>query len=226
MTTFKDQLNLANTNELNRLLADMKFGDFVRSMPVTLSKQAPVAGSTSNGNLTTIDVIHLPNDCKAACVLRACVRAGSTTGELTSIAHDTTPSTTDVAVTPNGDIAFNHGTDAVTDVDVVFVPQVGDIVQLTLPVVTGVMTLPAAMVAQGVLLLLDATVLAGTTLGPKIILAPVASTGLPATTKAQLTSNKSTVSFNNSTDAVTMATVTLLLAPAVSTFAKLGADAV
>ena len=58
MTTFKDQLNLANTNELNRLLADMKFGDFVRSMPVTLSKQAPVAGSTSNGNLTTIDVIH------------------------------------------------------------------------------------------------------------------------------------------------------------------------
>lgn len=219
--TVKDQLNNANQNNLATLLAQLNLGDFVRQMPVSLSKQAPVAGSTANGNISTVDVLHLPDDCKAACVLRACVRAGGTTGELGPVDHDSTPATTHVAVTPNGDIAFDHATDAVTDVDVVFVPQVGDVVEATLPVTTGVLTLPAAWVAQGVLLLIEADVVAGSVTGPKTILAPVASTGLPATTKAQLTSNKSTVSFNNSTDAPTSAHVRCLLAPKTDRFALL-----
>lgn len=211
--TVKDQLNNANNNTLATLLQQLGLGDFVRSMPLELDKQVPVAGAAANGNIVANDVIHLPDDCKAAVVLRACVRAGSTTGELTPVAHDATPSTTQVAVTPNGDIAFNHGTDAVTDVDVLYVPQVGDLVSGTFPVATGVVTLPANWVSQGVLLLIEANVLTGTITGEKIVLAPVAGAGLPATTKAQLTSNKSTVSFNNGTDAPTTAFVKLLLKP-------------
>jgi hypothetical protein len=193
---------------------------------VTLNKQAPVAGALANYNIagTTIDVIPLPADAKAACILRACVRAGGSTGELALSAHDATPATTHVAVTPCGDIAFDHATDAVTDVDVTYLPQVGDIAEFVLTPATGVCTLPASAVAQGVLLLIEAEVLTGSVVGKKNILAPVAGTGLPATTKAQLTSNKSTVSFNNATDAPTSCRVKVLLKPALDSNAKFSAD--
>ena len=218
---FKQSLNDANPNQLADLLRDLKLGDLIKGLPTQLTKQAPVAGAASNGNLTTLDVIHLPDDAKAAFIHRASVRAGGATGEFTPQAYATTPATTQVAVTPNGDIAFLHAGDLVTDVDVTYRPAKGEVVEFDAVVATGVATIPAALVARGVLMLLSASLTAGAVTGDKIILAPVAGTGLPATTKAQLTSNKSTVSFNNATDAGTKCHCKVLVAPAVNPATKL-----
>lgn len=224
-TTLKDMLNKANPQELADFLRYCKLGDMVRSLPVRLCKQAPAAGS--GYNLSTIDVITLPADAKAAYILRATSRAGTTCDELTPKAFGATPATTECAVTPCGDLAFNHSTDAITDVDVLYVPEQGEVVEFEGAVSTGVLTLPSAWTARGVLLLMEAEATAGTLTGKKQILVPLAGggAGLPATTKAQLTSNKTTVSFNNATDGVTKARVKCLIAPAFSLHAALGADA-
>lgn len=220
MKTYKDSLNAANPNNLADLLREFKLGDLLRALPVQLTKQDPAAGSAANGNLTTVDVIHLPDDAKAAVVLRASARAGSVTGELTPVAYGTSPATTQIAVTPNGDIATNQGTDAISDLDLLYVPAKGDVYEFEGNLATGVLTIPPEIVARGVLMLLEAEITAGAAPGDKIILVPVAGAGLPAAGRAQLTSNKSTVSFNNASDAGTAARVKLLVAPAVDANAK------
>ncbi len=216
MTTKKTQLNYANENGLSARLAEMQFGDVCRALPVSLYKKAPTAGTVATGNLTTVDVIKLPDDAKCASVQRATVRAGGSVGEFTMAAPNATPTTTQCGVTPCGDIAFVHATDEVTSADVHYTPMKGEVVEFTGTPATGVLALPAEWTTRGVLMLLEAEVLAGTTLGGKIVLAPLAGggAGLPATTKAQLTSNMSTVSFNNSTDAPTSCRVKCLIAPA------------
>ncbi len=215
-TTKKDQFNSADENGLSARFQEFKLGDLLRGLPITLTKQVPTAGTVATGNLTTVDVIKLPNDAKAAVVMRATVRAGGSVGEFTNAAPDATPSTTQCGITPCGDIAFLHATDAVTDADVTYKPMRGEVVEAFLTPATGVCTLPAAWVARGVLYLLEAEITAGTTLGGKMVLAPLAGggAGLPATTKAQLTLNKSTVSFNVSTDAPTACRVKCLIATA------------
>lgn len=214
MTTKKDQLNQANPNNVASLLQEARLGDVLRALPVYLRKQAPIAGAAANGNLTTVDVIRLPDDAKAASILRASVRAGGSTGEFTPQAYGATPATTQVAVTPCGDIAFINATDLVTDADVVYVPEKGEVVEYEGSVATGVLTLPTEWTTRGVVLLLDAEITAGSVTGKKIILVPVAGAGLPAAGRAQLTSNKTTVSFNNATDAGTKAKVKCLIAQA------------
>jgi hypothetical protein len=214
MTTKKDQLNSANPNHLASLLQDFKFGDMLRALPVYLRNQAPAAGTVATGNLTTLDVIKLPNDAKACTILRASVRAGGSVGEFTPQAYGATPTTTQVAVTPCGDIAFLNATDAVTDADVVYVPEKGEVIEVTGDLATGVLSLPSYITDRGVIMLLEAEITAGTVTGGKRILVPLAGggAGLPATICAQLTSNKTTVSFNNATDAGTAARVKLLVA--------------
>lgn len=215
MTTKKDQLNQANPNLLPTLLQEARMGDALRAMSVQLAKGAPVAGAAANGHNSGVDVLVLPNDCKAAFIFRCTVRAGGTFDEYTSDGYSgSTPASTHVAVGPNGDICFRHATDAVTDVDVMYLPAKGEVVEFSGPVATGVLTLPADLVARGILMLLEADATAGTITGAKEVLVPLAGggAGLPATTKAQLTSNKSTVSFNDGTDHVTQAHVTLLVA--------------
>lgn len=220
MTTKKDQLNYANPNHLPDLLRELKFGDIVRALPVFLHKQDPTPGTVATGNLTTVEVIKLPNDAKASVIHRASSRTGTVTGELTPQAYGTTPATTQCAVTPCGDIAVLPA-DVITDLDVVYQPAKGEVVEYTGDVVTGVLTLPSAWTTRGVIYLLEAEVTVGTVTGGKTILVPVAGAALPATTKAQLTSNKTTVSFNNATDAPTKARVKCLIAPDTSLDAKL-----
>lgn len=225
--SLKSALNRANANALPAALQKLAFGDIVRSLPVCLRKQDPVAGTVATGNLTTVDVIKLPDDAKAAKILRVAVRAGGTTGEYTPAApeYGDTPSTTEFAITPCGDICV-LGTDLVTDMDVVYLPEQGDVVEVELPVTTGVLTLPQEWVDRGVILLLEAEVTAGTVTGGKRILVPLAGggAGLPATTLAQLTSNKSTVSFNNATDAPTKARVKCLIGSKTDVNALLSTD--
>lgn len=228
MATLKDMLASANPQELADYLRYCKLGEMVRSLPVQLCKQAPVAGAASNYNLTTVSVIVLPADAKAAKIHRVAVRAGGSVGEFTPAApeYGDTPSTTEFAITPCGDICV-LGTDAITDMDVIYTPAQGEVVEIELAVTTGVLTLPTAWTDRGVQMLLEAEATAGTLTGKKIVLVPLAGggAGLPATTKAQLTSNKTTVSFNNATDAVTKARVKCLLAPAFNLHTALGSTA-
>lgn len=214
----KNHLNQANPNGLPNMFNVIQLGNVLRSLPVKLVKQAPAPDA---GSLATVDVIVLPDDAKASNVLRCTVRAGGATGEFTDKGYGVTPTTTTFAVTPNGDIAFLHAGDLVTDVDVLYVPDQYDIVELTLPVAVGLVVIPAAIVARGVLFLMEATLTAGTVLGKKGILVPAA--GLPATTTARLTVAKDQVQFNNATDAGTMATVKLAISTAVKMHTLLGA---
>jgi hypothetical protein len=226
MATLKDMLNKANPQELADFLRYCKLGDMVRSLPVKLVKQVPVAGAASNYNLSTIDVVTLPTDAKAAFILRATGRAGTTVDEYTPQAFGATPATTQCAVTPCGDIGLNRSTDAVTDLDILYVPEQGEVVEIELAVTTGVLTLPSSWTSRGVLMLLEAEATAGTITGKKTVLVPLAGggAGLPATTKAQLTSNKTTVSFNNATDAVSKARVKCLIGNSFGLHAALAAD--
>jgi hypothetical protein len=124
-----------------------------------------------------------------------------------------TPGAGEIAVAPNGDIV-TLAADAYTSVDIVYEPFPHDVLEYELDVAVGVATIPAPALARGVLALLEAEVTAGTVTGKKGILVPLAGggAGLPATTKAQLTSAKGTVSFNNATDAPTKCRIKLAVA--------------
>ena len=217
MKTYKDSLNAANPNNLADLLREFDLGDFLRAMPTQLHAQAPAADAS---NLSTVRVVKLPDDAKACTVLRATGKAGSVTGEFAPQAFGTTPATTQVAVTPCGDIAF-IGTDAPTNVDLAYVPERGEVMEFTLDVASHVLTIPSPY-ASRVKLLLEAEATTGTTLGKKVILIPGSSA--PSATQARLNVAKTTVTFATA-DAVTKARVKVLLAPASSVAAKFDEDA-
>jgi hypothetical protein len=225
-TSFKQQLDKANPNQLADFLREMGFADFVQAMPVQLNKKSVVVGANANGNIAAVHIYKTPDGQKAAMILRCTGRAGTVLNEFAPQAYGTTPATTQCAVTPCGDIAF-VAADAVTDFDVWYLPQKGEVVEFEGNLATGVLTIPPQYVARGVMLLMEAEITAGTVTGKKGILVPLASggAGLPAAGRAQLTSNKSTVSFNDGTDAGTKAKVKILVAPATDLAAKLASDA-
>lgn len=204
-TGLKNELDKANANTLSALLAKLRFGSMLRGLVVQKIKQAPAAQSYQ---LATLQALTLPDDAKALTVERATVRAGGVTGELTCDAYGTTPLTGHIAVAPNGDLVV-LAADAITSLDVWYRPMQHDVVEYTLPVAAGVLTIPAAATTAGVLALLEAEVTAGTVTGKKIVLVPGAA---PATTKANLSVDKTQVLFNNGTDAPTMARVKLAVA--------------
>lgn len=172
----------------------------LRALPQHICKQVPAASNPYQ--LATLNTIALPIDFKAAAIISAYSHAGSAgTGQQTVNAYGATPLTGTCSVAPNGDIVF-LGTDAPTDVDVIYQPLGAQWAELILPVVagTGVCALPAAYTALGVVRLLEAEALTGTTPGKKNILVPAASA--PATTKANLSVDGATVYFATA-DAVT-----------------------
>lgn len=222
--TTREAINVASAGSLAGYTQQVQFGNVLRSLPVQLFQQSP---ATNSYNLTTVQVITLPDNAKCGKVIRAWARAGTgntATGELTVAAIAATPQTGEVATTPNGDIGF-LGTDALTGIDVLYQPLKGDVVEFSLPVATGILTIPTAYTTapRGVFQLIEAEALTGTNTGKKIILA--ASASLPATTKACLSQDRTQVLFNNATDAVTSARVKLLVNPAVDMNAILEASA-
>jgi hypothetical protein len=201
----------ANPNTISDLLRSVALGSLLQGqiMQVRRGLDADAAG-TNPENLATLDAITLPDAGKANSILRATVRAGGVTGELTPVAYGTTPATTECAVGPNGDLVF-LATDAITDVDVVYAPERGDVIDSVFPVVSNVLTLPASITARHVVLLEEAEALEGTSTGRKIVLVPGA--GAPAAGQARLDVAKATVTFAGA-DAVVRARVKLLVAAA------------
>lgn len=222
MPTNKEQLNKSNTNNIADLLRQVGIGDVLRALPVCKRKPTLTAGALANYNGSTLSVLVLPPDAKAAFIERATVRAGTASGEFTTQAFGATPITTQCAVTPCGDIAF-LGTDAPTDLDVVYTPEKGEVVDFaSLPVTSNVLTIPASLTARGVVLLMEVEALTAGTTGRKQILTPGA--GAPSATQARLNVAKSTITFA-SADAVTTARVKILVASKLDMDTFMNADA-
>lgn len=210
-----DQMSPAVVADFLRLV---KFGTVLRQNKVALRGLNMASQPSNPYNLATLQVVTLPDDCKALTIYRAYGRTASgtgTPGELSVQAAYTTPSANQIAVTPSGDIGLLAAA-GWTNLDIVFEPDVGDTIELTLPVVTNALTLPNPLngLANGVAItLIEAEALAGTVVGKKIVLAPGSA---PATLQAALNAAKATVAFQ-ATDAVTSARVKLLVQSAVDT---------
>ncbi len=228
----RQALSRVDPNTAQDILRALAFGDVLRAAPVYLRSVAPAASVAQQ--LATLDTVVLPEDAKAAVILRCTVKAGGTTGEFAAQAYGATPTTGQVAVAPNGDIVFVHATDLVTSADIVYVPEKGDVLgqlannnatqntalgsagfgtgitSLPLAVVpgTGVCALPSAYAGKTILLM-QANATAGTTTGQKIILVPASSA--PATGKAVLNIAKTQILFAVA-DAVSSCTVDILVA--------------
>jgi hypothetical protein len=211
-TTKRTALNRANPNTIADQLRNLELGAVLGAiLPQQLVKQDFVADGTIN--LTNYLDLVLPDNAKAISVIHNYVRAGATGKFGVSYTSDTddAPATTTYWVTKAGDIR-TLASDAVTDMDILYQPLRGDVYELVLPIATGIVTIPTELVTRGVLLLEEAEILAGTTLGGKTVIAEAATTSLPATTKACLDLAHAYVLFNNATDAGTRCRVKLLVA--------------
>ena len=218
--SLRETLNRVDPNSIADVLRTLCLGDVLRALPVYLRGVSAGATGACAQQLATLGTVVLPEDAKAAVILRCTVNAaGVQTGDFTVEPYGTTPQTTQVAVAPNGDIVF-LGNDAVTKADIIYVPQKGDVLgqlsnsklgvtSLTLPVVpgTGKCLLPSSISGK-VISLLQANVLAGTVSGQKIVLVPV--TAAVATTKAALSVDGTAVWFAIA-DAVTSVQLDLLV---------------
>lgn len=207
--TIRDQFNRANPNDIADLFRRIRIGDVLGGqIPQALRRQAPAASAYVD---STLESLALPGHAKGASILRATVIAGGVTGEFAPQTYGTTPGSGQCAVAPNGDLVF-LAADAVTSVDVTYVPERGEEIELVLPVdpATGILEIPASYVDRGVLLLSEAESLAGTLVSEMEILVPTSSA--PATGNARLSIPKARVYFAVA-DAVTKARVKLVLAP-------------
>jgi hypothetical protein len=230
--SIREALNRADVNVLADLLRSGAIGDALRALPIFLRAQVPSVTGAKPQQGSTLSTIELPEDAKASILHRVTVRtATATAGEFTIVAYGTTPTTTQAAVAPNGDIVF-LGSDAVTSVDVIYTPQKGDVLgnlaysrlgitSLTLAVATGIATIPTAYSGKAILLM-QANALAGTVTGQKQILIP--ATAATAAGTAALSKDGTKVYCNNATDGVTSLQVDLLVASGlVSGVTELGA---
>ncbi len=218
----RQSANRANANTVADHLRKLRFGNMLLGQAVqTKRKLNPSSLGVGSYTLGTLHALQLPDHSRAAVIHRATARAGSVTGELTPVAYGTTPATGQIAVAPNGDIV-TLAADAITDLDVVYSPERGDVVGtvqsdpllpnyslgLYFPVVSHVLTLPSGswMLSRGVSLLLEAEAVAGTSVGKKIVLTPGA--GAPSAGQCRLNAAKTTITFATA-DAVTRARIKL-----------------
>jgi len=213
--TGRAALDRANANTVLDALRSLSLGSLLSSQLVQQRRmQVP---ATNAHVVSTYNTIALPANAKANSIVSAYVRkvsGGAVLGALTpaTYAAGSNPATGEISIAPNGDIAV-LASDAATLIDVSYTAIRGDVIELFLPVVTGVCTIPASYVSQGVIRLVEAEILKGTaaSVGKVVILAE--SDALPATKTACLKVARDVVNFNNATDAVTRARVKLVLAP-------------
>ncbi len=141
--SLKQAFNRANLNSLSGALASILFGDVLRRQNTQI-RSATLAfdpyGPT--GNTTLI----LPDDAKCESVIAGWARAGSGTAkQLIPQAPLAAVGTSGYcAPSADGNIIF-YATDAWTSVDVLYVPKHVHVIEVTLPVVTGVVTFPAGI---------------------------------------------------------------------------------
>lgn len=203
----KDHLSKADPNVTADIFRKINLGQLLRGqLPQVLRRKVPAASPYQDA---TLESLVLADDAKAAFIARATVRTGGVTGELTPVAYGTTPASGEVAVAPNGDVVV-LAADAITDMDVLYLPERGDVYETTMPVVSDVLTPSTSFTdsPRGIVLLLEAEATEGGATGKLQVLVPGSS---PAAGQAALTDDeKLSVTFA-AADAVTQARVKLLL---------------
>jgi hypothetical protein len=201
-----EHLSKADPNVLADIFRKINLAQVLRGqVPQFLRRKVPAAGV----QLATLETLVLADNAKASVVIRATVRAGGVTGELDPQTYGTTPATTQIAVAPNGDIVV-LAADAITDIDVHYLPERGDVYETTMPVISDVLTPSTTFTAspRGIVLLLEAEAVEATSTGDKVVLVPGS---VPAAGQAALTDDeKLSVTFA-AADAVTRARVKFLL---------------
>lgn len=216
-STLRERLNAAAPNTLADKLAKLGMGDVMaQCIPQQLVKKDPAASSYQ---LATLEAVGLSDFSRAATILRAFARAGGVTGELTVKLPGVTPATGEIAVAPNGDIVV-LAADAITSLDVLYMPEALDVYEVELPVASNDIVLPTSF--GTVLRLLEVEALTGGVVGKNKIIAAGARS--VTTTQVNLKADKTTVQFV-AADAVTKARVKFGVAPAADRNTKLLATA-
>lgn len=191
--TLREAFNDADPNKTADLMRKVRMGDVLALGPRS------VVGAVSG------DVLTLPEGAKAVRLLKGYARAGTATGYLEPIADDDTLAAGEIQITPTGDVAF-FATDAVTEAEVTYLTQEGEVVEQVLPVSSDLAAL--AQGAEGVILL-EAEALAGSATGTATV---VARGTTPSPGEAALTDDGASVEFA-AADAVTSARVKVVCFP-------------
>jgi hypothetical protein len=142
-TSLKAALNRSNPNSLASMLKSVLFGDVLRREPTQLRAVALTLDPYGPASNTSI---VLPDDAKCEVVLAGYARTGTgATRQLIPQPPGAAVGTAGyVAPSANGNIAF-YPTDAFTSVDVLYIPKHIHVLEVTLPVATGVVTLPTGV---------------------------------------------------------------------------------
>lgn len=199
--TNRDFLNRVNPGSYQLGLKAIALGSLMAGQFVQTARQINTVGMTGMNCLATLN--EYIGAASAGFIHRAYARAGAVTGELVVVAYGTTPASGQIAVAPNGSIVTLL-TNALTDLDVVFTPERGDVLEFVLPVLSNSLSLAGV---TGASTLLSVTALAGVSLGSKVVLIPGAA---PAAGQTSLNVAKTAVAFA-AADAVTRARVRLLV---------------
>lgn len=172
-------LNESNPNKLASACEVLPAGDAMGLLDKTVS------------GAVTSNVMTLPNNAKCAAVLRAFATAGTTTGFMTPIPTGA-PATTQVGVTPTGDIIFNAATDAVTAAEVKYSPLEGPVISDLIQVASSAGTLNQSRKAH---VLISAVVVTGVAPGA-VATCDARGTASPASGHYALQLNGTQVKFN------------------------------
>jgi hypothetical protein len=213
--TIQQALNRADLNVLADQFRSLKIGDVLRALPTTIRRRTSAASASIDPTLFAVS--GQAEEARGASVVTAYARVGAGPGAaLAPVAFP--PAAGQIAVAPNGDVVV-LAADAWTDLDVTYLVEKGDVVEVTANVVaaTGVLTLPTNITNPGAVTLIQAEALVATSTGVKEILAPGAAS---AAGEARLNLAKSTVVFAIA-DAVTSARVRLLINSSVDVSASL-----
>lgn len=153
LRSHKDVANMSNPTQLPSILQKLRIGDIIRRLPTTLRAKKPVAVPGVAG---TYIGIKLPDDAKAGRILAAYARAGTAgTGRMV-ISLDETPATGEIAISNTGDLIF-LAADAITSVDVIYLPENADAWEIELPVASNVAILPPELTSRAVVLVAEAS---------------------------------------------------------------------
>lgn len=193
-------LNLANPQFIADAERAVRLGETLALIPRSLR------------SVVTSNAIVLPNDGKAIRVI-SCFVVAATTGTgtyFTPTQTEAAPSTTQVGVSPTGDIVFASG-DAVTLAEVVYEVCEGDVVTEVINVASSVGTLNGAKAAKK---LISASVVTGVVVGP-IASIDARATASPATGHAALQATGLTVNFNSDQVVGGTVSVTYIATPSV-----------
>ena len=221
--TLKAAIDRANPNTLADGCRAIKLGQtLMQNMTQAFRRRnIHVTDGVSPYDGATLDTIQLPDDCKATrLIMVRTLASGVAVQEYTLDANDATPITLHAAIQPTGNISVLT-LDAITSIDIVFLPCRGDMFEVTLPVVANFLTLPAVMTTPGVIYLSQCeamTIGGGGLIGTKVVLTPAA--GAPAAGQARLDLAKATVQFA-AADLVMSARVRCFCAPAADLYTLL-----